>query len=670
MLLRLTIFYLLAFLLRSSVFAETTVSALFSDHMVLQHSKPIKIWGTDTPGQEVTIRIDFGNKTETKVKTNAKGSWLATCPAVPAEKALKISVIGSSTQQVKNAVAGEVWVCSGQSNMEWPLRAAAKADAEIKAATYPLIRHFLVEKQIEPQPSRSVRGKWEICSPEVAGHFSAVAYFYARRLHKDTKMPIGIINSSWGGTVVEAWTSAETLRKLEASKHTMKHIDEIRKSLPDLQRNYTRELAGWWNQLQDALNAPSPGWNAKSFDHSSWKTIPAPGHFETHSELHNFDGKVWFRRHVQLPADWRGSQLELSLGKIDDADVTFVNGQKVGETANWEAKRLYKIPKQLAKDERLTIAVEVLDTGGVGGFHGNPEAMQLRCKGKKPIPLAGDWHWNMTDAMREVPPKPDTPPFTSNPNTPTALHNGMIAPLIPFTIKGVIWYQGESNVSAAHAYRSLFPGMVRDWRQKWGQGDFPFLYVQLANFLAPQKTPGESAWAELREAQTLALSLKNTGMACAIDIGEAEDIHPKNKQEVGKRLAIVALANVYGKKLVSRGPEYASMKRRGKRIEIRFKHAENGLVSKGPLKHFAIAGSDRKFRWAKAEIEKDRVSVSHPQIPEPVAVRYAWANNPASANLRNKANLPAVPFRTDNWAGITTPKKPRIPKTMKAEVGK
>ncbi len=398
-------------------------------------------------------------------------------------------------------------------------------------------------------------------------------------------------------------------------------------------------------------------WQSADLDDSSWKSLKAPGVWEQQG-YPNLDGVAWYRRSIKIPQSWIGKDLTLSLAAIDDIDHTFVNGALIGSVNRHNTPREYKVAAKHIKGTDVAIAIRVNDTGGAGGIHGNANQMTLalakaEADKSKPISLAGEWKFKVNERVAKLPPKPQPPGF-NGPNNPTALYNAMVNPLVPFTFKGAIWYQGESNASRAYQYRSLFPLMIKDWRTKWNH-EFPFYWVQLANFRAVKDQPAESDWAELREAQSMALQLPKTGEAVIIDIGEARDIHPRNKQDVGKRLALHALANEYGKEIVKSGPRFTNFEIKGSHVYLNFDHIGGGLraIDEKDLSYFAIAGEDKKFVWADARIEGDQVVVSSPDIPNPVAVRYAWADNPEGCNLYNAAGLPASPFRTDKWKGIT-----------------
>lgn len=495
--------------------ADVKLPDLFSDNMVLQRGINAPVWGTADPGEAVTVTL--GDQKQTATADN-NGKWMVKLAPLTAGGPFDMTVSGKNSLTRHNVAVGEVWVCSGQSNMEFVLRGAMNAQQEIADANYPMIRSVNIVKKVADQPQTEARGQWAVCTPQAAGGFTAVGYFFGRELHKALGVPVGLIHSSWGGTPAEAWTNHATLQ-----------------------------------------NDPE-------------------------------------------------------LKTIQDA---------------W-AKRLERYPQEKADYDKKLADWQV-------------EADKARAAGQP------------------QPRRPAAPQGADSSNYPSNLYNGMIAPLIPYGIKGVIWYQGESNAGNGKLYQKLFPAMIQNWRQDWGEGDFPFLFVQLANFMKREEQPSESGWAELREAQLKTLALPHTGMATIIDVGEADNIHPKNKQAVGHRLALAALATEYGQNVEYSGPIFDSMTIEGNKIRLRFKHLGGGLTvgaegipaldeSNGNQKlvGFAIAGADKKFVWADAKLDGDSVVVSSDQVPNPVAVRYAWGNNPA-ANLYNKAGLPASPFRTDDW---------------------
>lgn len=622
---------------------------MFSDNMVLQQKIKIPVWGTADPAGKVTVKL--GDQKETTVVPET-GKWKVKLDPLEAGGPLELSIIAADTVMFKNVMIGEVWVCSGQSNMQWPVSLVKNADSEITAANFPNIRLLTVNRTTSTQPLEELEcNQWQMCTPATIPNFSAVGYFYGRYLHQKLNIPIGLINSSWGGTIVEAWTSGNTLKDIPPFSEI------VRQMANDSLNNEAERLAEYQKQkaIYDSVYAKQMATLEKTdlsdtqpgLDVSGWKEMVLPTNWEK-TALGKFDGVVWFRKSVKVPADWAGKPLKLHLGPINDRDKTWFNGEKVGETDGHLAYRVYEIPASLVKAGQNVITVRVLDIGNNGGIWGKPEQMKLINEGDTKISLAGAWKYRPGVKLPQEPISPLTP------NRPTVLFNSMISPLIPFAIRGAIWYQGESNAGRAYQYRTLFPALINDWRAHWKQGDFPFFFVQLANFQERLPEPAENSWAELREAQLMTLSLPNTGMAVTIDIGEANDIHPRNKQDVGKRLALNALNKVYGQDVVFSGPIYKSMAIENNKIRLRFDPVNGGLTTpeNAELTGFAIAGKDQKFYWADAEIDGETVVVSSSEVSNPVAVRYAWAANP-DCNLYNAAGLPASPFRTDSWPGIT-----------------
>jgi sialate O-acetylesterase len=487
----------------SAANADVRLPALVSDNMVLQQEVPANVWGWADPQEKVTVKL--GAKTATAV-AGVDGKWSAKLTGLTPGVAGDMTIAGKNTLTIKNVAVGEVWVASGQSNMEMVVKSAKDADAETKSADRPDIRMFTVARTWQLEPQEDCAGKWEICTPETVGHFSAVGYFFARRLNDDLKLPIGIIHSSVGGTPAQAWTPTEVLAADPDFQVFLQSWETTKANYPKAKAEYDKAL-------------------------EKWKT---------------------------------------------DAEAA--------KTAGQPAPRPPQVPR-----------------GGDGN------------------------------------------------GSPGGLYNGMIAPLLPYTIRGAIWYQGEANASNGKLYRKLFPAMIVSWREKWGIPEFPFLFVQLANFMAKTEEPGESGWAELRDAQLATLELKNTGMAVAIDVGEEKDIHPKNKQEVGRRLALNALAIVYYREVEYASPRPLDAQVEDNKLRITLRNAEGMKTTDGAApKGFAIAGEDRKFHWATAELSGDHIILSSPEVPKPVAVRYAWANNP-DVNLVNGAGLPVSPFRSDDW---------------------
>ena len=615
--------------------------SLFSENTVLQRDMPVPVWGWTKPGETVTVSLEGKTASAT---AGADGKWLAKIGPFSAGGPFTMTVAGSQTVKVENVLIGDVWICSGQSNMEQGIGIAANPQEEIAKADYPMIHLYTVPKLISMEPRTQVNSKWLVCNPaNIAnggwGGFSAVGYFFGRQLHLDLKVPIGLIHTSWGGTVAEAWTSGDALKAMADFKPSVEMIEQTVSGNKGVSADQL--IIDWYKKNDPGTEAK---WEAPEFNAAAWKTMQLPVLWEQ-AGLPNFDGIVWFRKEVDIPVGSAGKDLALHLGPIDDRDTTFFNGVKVGSKDQYNENRDYKIPGSLVKAGKAVIAVRVLDTGGGGGIWGKPEQMTLE-GGEKPISLAGAWQYQDSTPFAKCSQIPVT--NAGDPNVTTVLYNGMIAPLLPYGIKGAIWYQGESNANRAMQYRTLLPTMIKDWRARFGIGDFPFFIVSLASFMQVDKEPAESQWAELREAQMLtSQTLPNTGIAMAIDIGDANDIHPKNKQDVGKRLALSAESIAYGKKIEFSGPVFKAIEKKDASIRVTFDHVGAGLEAKGgELKGFAIAGDDKKFVWADAKIEGDAVVLSSPKVAAPTTVRYAWGNNPI-ATLYNKDGLPAVPFRSD-----------------------
>nr|MDA3823329.1 9-O-acetylesterase [Bacteroidales bacterium] len=546
-----------------------------------------------------------------------------------------------------------VWVCSGQSNMEFALASEINAEDEILAASYPNIRIFNVTNNIQLVPVEDVAGgEWQECSPKTIKNFSAVGYFFGRKLHQDLNVPIGLIGSNWGGTIVETWMSTEMantdtemkeqivdLAGLNPEKLAKQMLEERRKKLEAL------------GELGSGMDGGKALWAAEQLDLSAWKEMEIPGLWEDQG-LSGIDGVVWFRRSFELTKDQMKRDVIFSLGPIDDSDKTWVNGQLVGSTDNkYNLPREYKVASHLLKEGVNTIVIRVEDTGGGGGIYGEAKSLVAKTTGGT-IPLAGTWKFRVSSEGFNI-----SNSSAMSPNAkPTLLYNGMINPLINYAITGAIWYQGESNASRAYRYRTLFPNMIKDWRLKWNNPTMGFYFVQLANYMAAKDQPGPSQWAELREAQSMTLSLPETGQAVIIDIGEADDIHPKNKHDVGNRLALAALHETYEKDVVYSGPVFKEMSVNGNDVILEFDPMGSEILVKdkyGYVKGFSIAGADKKFYWAKGTQKGNKIILMSEEVNIPVAVRYAWADNPDDANIFNSEGIPASPFRTDEWPGVT-----------------
>lgn len=619
--------------------AELRLSRLISDGMVLQREVPTAIWGwTDDTGE---ILLTFDGR-DFKTKPDEEGRWKVTLPSRDAGGPFEMSVrSGEERLEISDIWVGDVWLCSGQSNMEWSVALSQNAEAEIAAANDPAIRHFKIPHSFADTPEDTLAGGvWEKASSETVGDFTAVGYYFARELRRHVNVPIGLINSSWGGSRIEPWMHAQALGFGE-NENAMQIIEERRRAdaaarlekLKDILGSVPTEDAGLVN---DKALWADPGLNDKD-----WRRMTLPTIWESEA-LPGLNGIVWFRKHIHLTAAEATAVKAVGVGQIDDSDMTWVNGQKVGGLEmSYNTPRLYPVAPGLFKEGKNVITVRVEDTGGGGGIWGPSEQLHLDLGEQRS--LAGEWLFKVGAFI-------DYPQSDAN-QVPTILYNKMIHPILKYPIRGALWYQGESNTARADAfkYRDLFATMIEDWRQRW-DNEFPFLFVQLASFMAPPTEPSNSNWATLRESQATALSLPKTAQAVTVDIGDAEDVHPRNKQDVGLRLALAARRIVYGEDIVYSGPTYRDHEVRDGRVVLSFDHAGGGLVAKGGTPtQLAVAGDDRQFVWAQGKIDGNRLVVWSPDVPKPVAVRYAWAANPEGANLYNTEGLPASPFRTDDW---------------------
>lgn len=634
--------------------AKVTPAACFTDNMVLQQKTNAAIWGTDKPGHTVKVTTSW-NKKEYMTVTDDAGNWKVKVATPSYGGPYSITFDDGDLTTLNNILIGEVWVCSGQSNMEMQLSGGLgdvlNLDKELAdAANYPQIRMLKIDNKTSFQPRTDVPVKWgwSICDPKSVREFSAAAYFFAKNLYDDKHIPIGIINSTWGGTVAEAWTSGDALKTMPDFAPFIKQT-ENGLTQEKLDQKYKDDVQAWLRSIDKKDPAYQNGkllWAQKGFDDANWKQMTLPTFWEQ-TGLPNYDGTVWFRKMVKIPSTWVGKDLKLDIAGIDDYDDSFFNGTEVGHTELFIFKRSYTIPASAVKAGDNTIAVRVFDNGGLGGINKGPMTLSVAGDTSAKIDLAGDWKYQIATDLKALPQPPVNP---TSPNKPSIIYNAMINPILPFTIKGVIWYQGESNADRPYQYEQLFPLLINDWRQKWSEGNFPFYFVQIASYSANDQPPAAD-WPALRYAQLKTLSVPNTGMVVTTDIGDYNRIHPQNKQEVGIRLALIARAKTYGEKIEYSGPVYQSQKIDGNRIELSFQHAE-GLQTKGDtLKGFTIAGADKVFHPATAFISGHKVIVSSAGVAVPVAVRYGWANFPI-CNLYNGAGLPASPFKTDDWQGV------------------
>ena len=557
-----------------------------------------------------------------------------------------MKIVGTNTITIKNILIGDVWLCSGQSNMEYELyKSADRYSKEIATSANNQIRHFQVKRRIGFNTSNdieSVNG-WQAASPVTVPNFTAVGYFFAKALYEKYKVPIGVINSSFGGTPAEAWMNENALKDYpNYYANAIKYKDD---ALVDKITEQDKALVdSWYKQVNEGDIGTKEKWYDINYNSSDWKTIQMPAFWQDQGLSDVDAGVVWFKKEINIDAVDLGKNALLKLGNIIQRDITYFNGVMVGTTGNKYLDRRYLIDAKLLKAGKNIITTRVLNESGDAGFI-KDKSYQLELNNKT-IDLKGAWQYKLSNSSKPL----QRGGMTTFQREPTAMYHGMLEPLVGYGIKGVIWYQGESNIGRNQEYRQLFSGLINQWREEWDQGDFPFLFVQLANNNPAKKEPSESSLAALQEAQQQTLALPNTGMAVANDIGEWNDVHPKNKLDVGKRLALVAQKVAYGdKKVVYSGPVYQSMKIKSNKIILRFSNVGSGLMAKngGELKYFSIAGANKKFVWAKAKIVGKTITVWSDDIASPIAVRYAWADNPEGANLSNKEGLPASAFRTD-----------------------
>ncbi len=631
------------FFLAIGLNAQVKLPKLISDGMVLQRETPLKIWGWASPGE--TVEIKFFDTSLTTITSN-EGKWQVTIAPQKAGGPYKMEITATNKIVIKDILIGDVWVCSGQSNMELPMRRVESVYKDVIATSNnKFIRQFYVPREycFTVRKEDFSESKWVSANPQTVLDFTAVGYFFARYLYDKYNVPIGLINSSLGGSPAEAWMSEEALKDFP------QYYEELQKFkdhslIEKIKISDSIRINNWYSTLKSkdaGYSNHNMPWYLEEINISNWDSIFIPGYW-TGTSLEGKNGVVWFRKEIDLSETVDKSSALLLLGRIVDADSVFINGKFVGAVSYQYPPRRYRIPEGILRTGKNVITVRVISNIGTGGFvPDKPYELVLK---DTIIDLKGYWKYKVGAIM---------PPLESQTFIrwkPGGLFNSMLAPLFSYKIKGVIWYQGESNADRPFEYQLHFPALIKDWRNNWDIGNFPFLYVQLANFMESDSVPSNSNWALLREAQAKALELPNTGMAVTIDIGEWNDIHPLNKKDVGKRLALTAMKIAYGEDIVYSGPIYESMKIEGNKIIISFSHTGSGLICKGnKLKHFAIAANDKKFVWANAVIEGDKVVVWCDKIKNPVAVRYAWADNPEGANLYNREGLPACPFRTDEW---------------------
>lgn len=675
-----TILFACALLSALCINAKVQLTPLFTDNMVFQQKCQAPVWGKAEPGTTVRVTPSWNNKTYSSV-ADQSGRWELKIPTPKGSfKKFTLTISDGEPIVLKNVVVGEVWLASGQSNMQMPVeswRAARINQDDINnASIYADVRLLQISRatgMVEHDYFSADFDKWKESAPETVRNFSAAGWYFGRKLYEELKVPVGIIHSSWGGTIIEAWMSEGAIK---CYPEFSKQIAEV-KSLSDnesvREKTFEEEIAAFNKQVIEKDQGLSGGvavWAQPGSDDSAWRTIKLPSMVQ---ELWpGTNGIFWFRKTIDIPESWAGKDLTLCLGPIDDFDETYWNGELVGSGKIWNKAREYDIPGRIVKAGKTVICVRNTDDHGNGGIYGDPSLLYVLGPDGKKIRLDDEWKITLSVSFEGMPKS-----TAREPNMVTVLYNAMIKPLAPFAIKGAIWYQGESNAGKAYRYRDLMTSLILDWRSLWGY-DFPFYITQIASYKPVTRIAGDDDWAELREAQALATqTLGKVGMACIIDLGEADDVHPVRKQEVGERLAKLALANDYGRKLIVNGPRFASYTLGENEIRVRFTDVAGGLkvipsgtfaqerygkdgmdfelvgkAESGVLCGFQIAGADRLWHWADAVIDGDEVVVSCPEVRYPVAVRYGWGSNPV-CNLFNSEGLPAWPFRTDDWPGIT-----------------
>lgn len=614
--------------------AEVKLPHLIGNRMVLQRNTNLKIWGWASSSER--IKLSFNNSVFETV-TGTDGKWLIALPKMKAGGPYTMTIQGKNLITLSDILIGDVYFCAGQSNMVLAMeRLKENYPDEVEHDNFPQIRNFFVPTKAEVSKAALdlPSGEWKLASGKALLEFGGVTYFFAKKLYQKYKIPIGIINSSVGGTPIEAWMSMDAFKdftKIAAQ------IEKIRDT------TYT-------SSLKSSLE-PKPGKIAQaSYVPKTWRKFWMPGYWADQG-VRNLNGILYFKKEINVPAEMASKPAKLFLGRIIDADSAFVNGVFVGNITYQYPPRRYSVPANLLKPGKNIILVKVTNTTGKGGFVPDKN-YSLQVDGQI-FDLRGEWDYQ----VHQVFPRP---PYTSlnqqitqpvaAQNSPTGLYNTMVAPALNYSICGFLWYQGETNSGKAKEYAKLLPALINDWRSKWGLGNIPFLYAQLPNYMEVDYLPGESDWAQLRQSQFQTLKVVNTGMSVGLGAGEWNDIHPLNKKQIGERLALWAEKLIYGENnIIYSGPLYRSATIQGKRVILNFDHVGSGLIAKGEpeLYHFAIAGADKKYLWASAKIEGNTVIVWNDSISSPAAVRYAWADNPEGANLYNREGLPAAPFEAE-----------------------
>jgi len=630
-------------LLAATAFTGTAAAApilapVFTDHAVLQRGQPIRVWGGARPGEAVSVSLGGVEATAT---ADAQGRWSATFPAREPGAPLTLTAkAGGERQTVSDLLVGDVWLCSGQSNMEYPLRRALNGEAEAAKAADPDIRLLQTGRTSLPAPTSALPkdAVWRVASPDSANNFSAACFFMGRELKKTTQAPIGLIDATWGGSVIQDWISGEGL-------HALGNYEEGLAVLATYAQSRDAGVAQWSGMVDRWAARVEPhaaGWASSELDDSAWLTMPAEQFWETTKGLETFDGTIWLRATITLTAAQAAQGATLALGPIDDLDTTFVNGRQVGAQEGWDAPRNYRIAPGVLKAGPNLIAVRAVDSGGGGGAWGPAAEKGMTFDDGSFAPRGARWRDKVSTTIGQTGLPPHTPWLGAS--GLSTLRNGMIAPLAPYGLKGFAWYQGESNVSEPAEYARTLPALIADWRRAFGGADLPFLIVQLADFGPRNTAPVESGWAGIRDVQRrVAAADPKVGLASAIDIGDIYDIHPANKLQVGLRLALQARKLAHGETtLVAAGPAPVSATVEGGAVVVRLDQAAIVQGDARPI-GFELCPAAGPCRYVVASLSGDRISLPIPADLSPVKVRYAWADSPI-VNLHGATGLPATPF--------------------------
>ncbi|PWK27546.1 sialate O-acetylesterase [Arcicella aurantiaca] len=621
--------------------AQIRLPKLISDNMVLQRDQTIKIWGWASPKEK--IMLVFKNKNLKTVATDA-GKWEILLSPQSAGTGFDMILKGKNEITLKNIAFGDVWLCSGQSNMTITMeRIKERFPEDITSANYPAIRYFFVPTLTDLNSPKDdfPQGEWKTATTNNILSIGAISYYFARDLYEKYQVPIGMINSSVGGTPIEAWISEGGFKKMEDIQKTINQNKDSSYVNSQNRRSMVK------NQVAVKDLGSIEHWENPTYQEKGWRNFNIPGYWEDQG-VKDLNGVVWFRRAFEIPKSWLGKSVKLYMGRIVDADEMYVNGKKIGNITYQYPPRRYEIPADLLKEGKNTFVIRVTNTAGKGGFV--PDKPYFMTTNGEEIDLKGTWQYKVGEVYQPTNQNTISGGLVKQ-NQPTALFNAMISPVLQTSVKGFLWYQGESNTAFPEKYDGLITTLISDWRRLWNDDKKPFFVVQLANYQEVNYTPTESNWARMREAQNKALTLQNTAVTTTIDLGEWNDIHPLNKKDIAKRLALAAQNIAYhDQSVVYAGPTFKSQEIENDKIILTFENVGEGIVSKDneELRWFSIADYDKKFVWAKARIVgKDKIELSNETVKTPKYVRYAWQDNPEGVNFYNSANLPASPFRTD-----------------------